>query len=175
MDAEFERRWRSRLPPFDGVTLTLPDYVALPLLQQILHIVVECLFAYRPDAFLYRLLDWHEHDGYVTEASPSSWQELRLLASSSKRLEAQFRRGDTYVREGFFPVERDYYLRFYVPDADDNPLFHEDEANHLEYGTLDVSGPQSLVTAIASAIQVVEDIPIEVVSSEGFFAQRYGG
>jgi hypothetical protein len=175
MDAEFERRRHKCLPPFDGVTLTLPDYVSLPLLQPILSIVVEWLFAYRPDAPLYRLLDWHEHDGYITEASPSSWQELRLLAASSERLEARFHLGDTYVREGFFPAERDYYLRVYVPDPDDNPLYHPDAANLIKYGTLDVSGPESLMSAIASAIEAVDDITIEVVPSETFFARSYGG
>jgi hypothetical protein len=41
MDAEFERRWRESLSPFDGATVALTQYLPLELLQQSLITVVE--------------------------------------------------------------------------------------------------------------------------------------
>src|SRR5689334_22058611 len=108
MDAEFERRWRNSLPPFDGLTVTLQDYLPLPLYRQVLFAIVERLYAYSADASLFRLLDWYEHDGFVKEAQPPSRQELRSLIASEGSLIDCFREGDSYVREGFFPAGRDY-------------------------------------------------------------------
>jgi hypothetical protein len=137
--------------------------------------VVERLFVYRPDADLYRLLDWHEHDGYINAATSCDWEELRSLVTSAERLEARFRLGDTYVREGFFPAERDFYLRFYVPDAYDNPFYQHDDPDLVPYGTLDVTGPESLITPIAEAMEAVAGSNVEVMSAKEFFDRSYSG
>jgi hypothetical protein len=175
MDAEFDRRWHNSLPPFDGLTVTLREYVSLPLLQPILVGIVDKLFAYRPNASLSRLLDWYEHDGFINAARPSSWQELRSIVTSPESLVARFHLGDSYVCEGFFPADRDFYLRFYIPDAYDNPFHQFDDPDLVHYGIFDVTGPESLVTPIAAAIEICEGCHVDIMLAKLFFNRRYSG
>lgn len=172
MDAEFEQRWRNSRDPFDGLTVTLSDYIPLALFQPALVAVVERLYAYRPNTRLFRLMDWHEHDGIILEAELSSWRELRSLAALKESLAACFRWGDTYVREGFFPAERDYYLRFYVPDPCNNPHY---EPHLVHSGILDVTCQHPLSTNIAEALIAAGVFNVETVPAKPFFDGRYSG
>ncbi len=166
MDAEFEHRWRAAQSPFDGLTVTARDYLPLPLLKQALGIVVACLASHRPDAELFRLRDWHEHDGFVSNASSSSWQDLRALIASEAALAACM--GDTYVREGLFPAERDYYLRLYVPEPWDNPCPYP-------CGMFDVTCPRSLAEEIIAAIKTAGICHVEARPAVAFFNESYRG
>ena len=172
MDIEFDRRWRNGVAPFDGLTITLRDFVSLPLLQPMVLSVVESLFASRPDAPLYHLLDWHEHDGFLTVARPSSWQEVYSLITSEANLVERFRLGDSYVREAFFPGQRDYYLRLYVPGIFDNPFHRHDAPSLVHYGNFDVTGPESIITKIAATLQAGEEGTVEILPAKTFFDHR---
>jgi len=168
MDAEFEQRWHSNLPPFDGLTVTLIDYIPLPLLQQSLIVVVDRLNSYQPDACLFRLLDWHTHDGFVLEAQPSSWQALRALAASEASLTACFYGGDTRVHEGFFPEERDWYLRFYVISPSEDSCL-------LQKGIFDLTCSQPLATTICKAFRTAGLSTLQTHPAKAFFDAQYKG
>jgi hypothetical protein len=120
MDLEFEHRWKAGLPPFDGSTLCLEDLLPLSRLQPVLQLVVARLRQFQPERELFSLLDWHEHDGFVNAAEDTSWEDLEWIVSSRYRLLGACT-GETYVRKGFFPADRDWYLRVYVPDDSDQP------------------------------------------------------
>src|SRR5438128_8993748 len=115
MDQEFERRWRAGLPPFDGVTLYHDDVVLLSLLRPVLTQVVETLLARRNTDEVLKVNDWHEHDGFITIPEPASWGELQAILESEQALRASSTR-DTYVSTGYFPPDRRFYLRIYIPD-----------------------------------------------------------
>lgn len=86
MDSEFDMRWRQAEAPFDGMTISLTDFVPLSTLRSMLIVAVSVLHAHCPHAPLFRLEDWHEHDGYVKEATPTTWQELQAALASMEAL-----------------------------------------------------------------------------------------
>jgi hypothetical protein len=174
MDAEFFQRWREGRAPFNGQTVTLKDFVPLATLRIALLQVVQQLQDYRPDAALFRLDDWHEHDGFVKEAEPATWQELDTLLTSEQTLKAAST-GETHVRRGYFPAERDYYLRLYVPGAYDNPFHAHDDPDLVDYGSFDVTCPEPLMRQIVIAVESAGRIDLEVIATQAFFDRGYGG
>ncbi len=160
--------------PFNGQTVTLKDFVPLAQLRQAVLQVVQQLRDYRPVDALFRLDDWHEHDGYINHANPATWQELDALLTSEQTLKAAST-GETYVRRGYFPAERDYYLRLYIPDTYDNPFHSDDDPNLVDYGLFDVTCQEPLAHQIAEAVGVIEAIELEVIAAQAFFDRSYGG
>lgn len=174
MDAEFEIRWRDGRSPFDGTTVALTEYVPLATLREALVIAVRHLREYRPTATLWRLEDWHAHDGYVTEAELSTWQELDSMLISIEGMKAAST-GDTYVRRGYFPAERDYYLRLYVPDAYDNPVHEHHDPDLVDYGLFDLTCQSPMAKLIAEEISATGTQWIELVPAKEFFDRSYSG
>lgn len=174
MDSDFERRWRNGLPPFDGLTVTLDKYIPLTLLRQGLAVIVQSLHGSSHEDALLRLADWHEHDGFVSETEPASWQELEALLVSEETLKTASL-GDTYVRRSFFPSGRDWYLRIYVPDVYDNPFHSHDDPNLVHCGIFDVSCQASLVGQIAKDLESTHIANVVTTPAKEFFDSSYGG
>ena len=171
MDADLDRLWREGQRPFDGLTVTSNDYVPLPLFQQALVAVVERLYTYRPEASLFHNMDWHEHDGFLSKANSYSWKKLRDLVASIENLHERFYPADTYVRDGIFPAERDYLLRYYVDFPDATPW----EPTPLPTGIIDVTCQQTLALQIESAMQTAGVSNTEILPAKAFFDSRYAG
>jgi hypothetical protein len=174
MDQEFERRWRHRLPPFDGVTLSPPDLLPLPALRPGLSAIVEVLQRRWPNTRLFTLHDWHEHDGYVTVAQPSSWEVLRGFLASDEAL-ATCSAGDTYVSVGFFPEDRGFYLRIYVPHDSDNPYYAADDPHLLPFVTYDVTCGGAVAAAVVQAIEMAGESAVERDPAAEYFDRGYSG
>jgi hypothetical protein len=82
---------------------------------------------------------------------------------------------DTYVRRGYFPAERDYYLRLYVPDAYDNPFHEHDDPYLVDYGLFDLTCQCSMAERIAEEIGATRIHGIGLVSAKEFFDRSYSG
>ena len=67
----FERRWRAGEAPFNGWTFAPADVLLLSTLRLVLQAVVGELEVAYQGVPLYRLLDWHAHDGHLTSAAPT--------------------------------------------------------------------------------------------------------
>ena len=173
MDSEFDRRWRATEAPFDGVTVALKGFTPLTDLRKVLVVMVDVLHAHHPDVPLLGLRDWHEHDGFLTEAHPSSWGELRSLLASEAALRGASA-GDTYVRTAFFPEGRDFLLRLYVPDDYDNPFHDYDDPSLVPYGVFDVTCPEPLVLRVRGAAQGA-GADVQVTPAKAFFDANYSG
>ncbi|MGI4791661.1 MAG: hypothetical protein ACRYFS_22795 [Janthinobacterium lividum] len=173
MDSEFDTRWRMAGKPFDGVTVSLSDFAPLSDLRQMLIPVVEVLHAHEPEVRLFSLKDWHEHDGFVKEASPTTWQQLRALLVSENALKGAST-GDTYVRTGFFPERRDFLLRIYVPDIYDNPFHAHDDPNLSHCGIFDLTAQEPLALRVQEAAQEAGAI-VSVMPAREFFDRNYSG
>jgi len=171
MDAEFDRRWRESQPPFDGLTVTLNDYLPLPLFQKALVAVVERLYTYRPEAALFHMMDWHEHDGFIIEAHPYPWEKLRALVASMENIQDRFYLADTYVRDGIFPTDRNYLLRYYVDFPDATPW----EPTPLPAGIMDVTCQRPLALQIADVMRTAGISNPEILPAKVFFDSRYAG
>jgi hypothetical protein len=98
----------------------------------------------------------------------------RLLVVSTEGLKAAST-GDTYVRRGYFPAERDYYLRLYVPDAYDNPVHEHDDPNLVDNGLFDLTCQCSMAKLIAEEVSAAGLRGIDLVSAKEFFDRSYSG
>ncbi len=168
MDSEFNQRWRAALAPFDGVTIFLEEYAPLSDLRRVLAVVVDCLHTYSPAARLFRMLDWHEHDGYVTEAVPATWQELLAITASEDALKAASM-GDSYVRTAFYPEQRDFLLRFYVPDTSDSPFPAHDDRYLAHYGIFDLTCQERLAIQVRKIVQEEANLALKTMPAKAFF------
>jgi hypothetical protein len=174
MDAAFEHLWRQGLPPFDGVTLYSPEFLPLSALRKALQVIITHLQTLRPQARLFRLSDWHEHDGFVTTARPSSWEEMQALLASEERLYASSE-GDTYVRTAFFPDERDFYLRLYVEEDYDNPLHAQNASDFIRCGTWDITCEEPLAAQLSEVLQREAAGVVNKQSAKEYFDSGYIG
>jgi hypothetical protein len=165
MDDEFNQRWQRAESPFDGVTLFLADYVPLAALRTALTAVVTALHARYPHSRMFQLHDWHEHDGFVLEATPTTWDEIRAALASDGALERTCT-DDSYVRTAWFPEERDFLLRFHVRDLDDpSPVHH---------GIFDVTAREPLASRLREAVAEA-GTELSVLPAKAFFDRKYRG
>ena len=173
MDAELEQRWRAGMAPFDGVTLFVAEILRPPALRLALLAVIGRLKVVFPEARLFRLKDWHQHDGYVTRAEPTRWEELESWCATEETLYAA-QAGDTYVRVGVFPEDRTFYFRFYVEEhtsfgPQKGLSYHEGD------GDFDLTGSPDLVEAVAAALRERGMGGLETAPAREFFDARYAG
>lgn len=168
MTSALHTRWINKQPPFDGLTVSLAgdELAPLPALRQGLQILVgelERMFGDRP---LYAAADWHEHDGYISEAQTTSWDEVRSWLASDDALQAAGR-GDTYVRTAVLPEGAEFYLRFYIPGehANDYPE---------RRGNFDLTCQKEVAQSLAAALESNTALRLTSVPAEQFFDRSYG-
>jgi hypothetical protein len=169
MDEEMECRWRAGHSPFDGVILRHDELLPLPVLRRALTSVVQGLHERHGDPLLYKLHDWHEHDGYVIQPKVSSWQELHSMLSSDKALYAAST-GDTYVSTAFFPPDRTFYLRIYIPDEFDLP-----RDSREELGKFDLTCSVTLAESTRKAAEQAGDMALLTEPAKLYFNRTYAG
>ena len=169
MDGGLERRWREGAPPFDGQTVSFDteDLTPLTPLRHALLAVTPLLQERWPDAGLFTLDDWHDHDGYVTVGKPASWAKL-TAALASDDLFLTLSRGDYLVRMAFFPPTYVFYLRIYVPDASDNDYPER-------RGNFDVTCAPELAAELAECATNASDLAMTIQGARSFFDLRYSG
>ena len=169
MNGELERRWRSGSVPFSGQTLAFAaeDMMPLPTLRLALLAVVPRLQQLWPQAALCMLDDWHEHDGFVNEAKPASWQDLSVALVSDKAL-LTLSQGDWDVRRAFFPQTYDFYLRVYI-------LADYDNDYPEQRGDFDVTCASEPAAELAGLAASASGLPVVEYSVKSFFDHRYGG
>src|SRR5262249_12598751 len=106
--------------------------------------------------------DWLEHDGYVSEAQPATWSDLRAAVAT----EEAFRDAspcDTYVRRAWLG-DHSFYLRWhYYDDADTPPA-----------GDGDITADPAFV---GDAVRELAALGIEATTdgAAAFFQQRWNG
>jgi hypothetical protein len=149
--------------PFAGSTLHLSDLIPLSELQTLLANVVAYLKAEIPEATLLRHADWHEHDGYLTASSPTTWEDVVNLASSEESLYNQ-RPGDDFVQIGIYEANRAFYLRISVIEEDNDP-----EQFPGRLGSFDVSASEPLLSKLKNALHCES---LVVSEARPYFQQR---
>jgi hypothetical protein len=169
MTADLNTRWLAGLTPFDGITLSLGtgDLVPLPFLRRALRGLVERLQQRFPDEDLYTAEDWHEHDGYVSEARRTTWDGVRSWLASEEALYAAGS-DDTYVWIALFPEGLAFYLRFYIPrDAES-----EDPERR---GDFDLTCSRALVGELAVIAAAAEGLALAQEPAKAYFDRHSGG
>lgn len=167
MDAQLEQRWKDGKPPFDGSCLRLADHVPLPTLRSLLRAIVYELqqrLNHRP---LLKFDDWHEHDGYITEAQPADWAALDRVLLNDESLKHS-RHGDAYVRRAFYPDDLTFLLRYDVLDPDEEPELSE------PMGDCDLCVDADTIGRIRAKAERLANC-LEVVSAKEYFDKIYAG
>lgn len=167
VDSEYERRWMEGETPFDGLTMSTQDYIPVGVLRRALRTIVFHLQRRWGEADLFSLHDWHFHDSYVSTEKPIAWAEILAIVSTDENV-IDASPGDDQVFLGIFPEDRDWYLRFYVPEIDDLP-----GCEYLtRHGRFDLTGPSNLVKSLEREIQAtglqVKSIPAVAFFHRGF-------
>ena len=167
MDAQLEQRWKTGKPPFDGQCIRLNDHVPLPILRSILLTIVETLQQRTKDGSLFRFDDWHEHDGYVTEALSIDWATLEQVLANDQKLHHS-RHDDAYVRWAYYPDDLTFLLRYDVLDPDEEPELSEPK------GDCDLCADADIIGEIRAKIERFADC-LEVASAKEYFDGIYAG
>jgi len=167
MDQVFEMRWRASSPPFDGVTLCLPSPIALTDLRLSLEGIVNVLAWRYGRTGLYQFTDWHQHDGFITRATASSWDDLRNHLGSDHA----FRKVCPYelgLRTAFFSREREFLLRVSLSEA-------YDSTETFYHGVFDITCHETLAQRLIEAAVSVNPADLQIVPAKAFFDRCYGG
>ena len=117
MTPELQERLRESKAPFDGWCIHSGDDLTLSQLRQILAVTMPLLAPRYPKIFSF--YDWHEHDGFVLEAKPDSWDSLREQVSTERAL-FDSRDSDYAVYVAVYSPTFDWLLRYNVDDADES-------------------------------------------------------
>ena len=167
MDRNLEQRWRTAQAPFDGVTLDTDDGLPLSALRQVLGQTTSLLRRLFPSVTLSVLEDWHDHDGFVKEASPIGWTEVETMFASDEDLYAH-RNGETAVRTGIYPDNLAFYLRFWVPEEYDND-------HDTPWGYFDVTCADATGDKLATEIRPLLPCDLRRSPAKAFFDRTYSG
>ena len=176
MDRELERRRRASEPPFGGTTLYTANFLSVYDLRRILSPVVLLLRTDFGEEQLWRLADWHEHDGYLNTAESTAWSSLFAMVESDDALQSGAAQPDTYVRTAFFPSGYAFLLRLYIPAPEDTPFASLDGPDPIPGGVFDLSGNDTLISRVTTAVIGAADGGVlRTETASGFFDSSYSG
>jgi hypothetical protein len=166
MDREFDRRLLEGVAPFDGRTVSSESEGSIETLRAALLAVFEVLHGGWGDRELLWFADWIWHDDYLGEASPMTWERVRLALSSDEALIGTCQDND-HVFTAVFPESREWYLRFGGHrDYDFKAKVFRDYV-----GEFDLTGHPDLVAMVAERL-TSRGIATRVSDPDAFF-QRH--
>lgn len=116
MTPDLEQRWKQAQMPFDGKIVTSGVDSSMQTLLKALEYFTKLLDANPQNFYLYH--DWHEHDGYLTQAKPISSIKLKNMVANEQSLRASMN-GEAEVRTAVYPQSNEWLMRWYI-DPDDS-------------------------------------------------------
>jgi hypothetical protein len=171
MDRATEHCWRTKQPPFDGLTI-YTDLLPTSTLIRAAAVLVDVLDHQTACQQLQTFEDWHEHDGYNKDGVATSWAQLRETVDDERTFR-EMSPEDDYVRRAWLPEDASFYLRWlwYRAEPTSRPVETTDPA---EGGDLDLSASADLITEATRSL-AAEGIESHVVDSAEFFNSRWAG
>jgi len=168
MDEILENSWKNRTKPFDNESLCLNDLVRISDLRQSILAIFEILQIRYGNEELFVNDDWHEHDGFITPSRKTSWQLIEETLKSDKSL-YESRHGDFCVYNLLFTRNRDFVLRIYVSDEDDDTEYPG------IWGEFTVTSAPELLKEIFDSLPKAVLEKIEYKNSHEMFSKSYAG
>ena len=117
MTPELQHRLDSVLAPFDGVCIHSVGDLTLSQLRELLAATGSVLATSYPVIHSYH--DWHEHDGYIVDPKPVSWDIIHSAIANDRTL-FDSRDDDFEVRIAFVPPTFDWLLRYNIDQDDES-------------------------------------------------------
>lgn len=138
MNKPLQQRLESGDAPFAGTTLYLsPPPDSREAMVRMIAIAVKVLQRRHERNRLYVLNDWYEHDGYITDERPCSWDEIACWTQTPEHLAASCS-GDWRVHTLVYSEDFGFCFRYWI-DVDDDQ----------EHG-FDVCGDEDTLREIAT-------------------------
>ncbi len=145
MDMNLNNCWKSAARPFDNMSLCLNGLVEIGELREAIRSIVTVLNEKHKDQELLVNDDWHEHDGFITQNRKTTWHSIKRTIKSNELL-YESREGGLCVYTLVFNEDRDFALRYYVLDEDD------DEEYPVTWGDFTLSGETELLEEICTRL-----------------------
>ena len=156
------------MPPFDGDCLHCDDQIELCQLRTLLTEIVNLVSANSSETSLYRLDDWHEHDGIITERTVVDWDSIDKIHVSDDSL-YESRHGDSYVNWAHYPDDCSFLIRFDLLDADEAPKYPG------IWGYCDLCAASSLIQTVKFAAPDSIGSKLAITNAKDYFDQHYAG
>jgi hypothetical protein len=163
MDTYLHYAWQLSRAPFAHETLHCIDELPLYELSRLLALLVSSLKEQYGAIPLLHVVDWHEHDGYITQNQTVDWAFLHALVLSPEALFTKVPR-DEYVRLGFYDPQGTFYLRLFVADGQESLI--------ASCGEFDLSGSRTLIQSTQTLLACDS---LQVSNAKQYFDARYGG
>lgn len=113
--------------------------------------------------------DWHEHDGYVTTATPTTWDDLAAAVANDEAF-LRWSPEDDLVRRAWLADDGSFYLRWFMYDERSDLT----SADPPVGGDVDLTGRSELVEAGREALAEL-GVGTEVAPASAFFRSRWAG
>lgn len=165
MTPELQQRWQSGVRPFDGMVVATCDEPTLADVLEILLFVFERLRNQNHNISV--IADWHEHDGFLTHPTRTTWDEIATRLSSTESF-YQSRNIDDYVRIALFPDSLEWLLRYNIEDTEQD---YSDAWCDLDFSCTPESPSHSLINELNSNWPGYTDVS----PAKKFFDSSYGG
>lgn len=115
MTPELQDRWQRAAPPFDGRTFATCDEPTVSDVLDMLRFIVPSVAA-NSDR-LFRFVDWHGHDGFITEPTLVDLATI-LLDLRSPETFIKSVSDDDYVLTAIYSDSYDWLLRYGITYSD---------------------------------------------------------
>ncbi len=132
MDSILNALWPSGKRPFCGETIYPVDDVLVGDAIVAIPSALDHIGLYYPACTLFSLDDWHEHDGFVVSAKPTTIEMLRAELSTPESY-VSFHSDDCAVYRAVYPDTLDFVLRYSLWEADGTDQAPVDRGVHWTF------------------------------------------
>ena len=132
MDAILEPLWQSGMKPFHDETIYPTRAVFVREATVAMQSALDHISQYYPDTKLFAFDDWHEHDGFLVSAQPTTIEVLREQVSSPTHFVSDHS-DDFAVYRAVYPEGLDFLLRYSLSEADEPDQDDSDREVHWTF------------------------------------------
>lgn len=173
MDSSLFKRWQQQEPPFNQMVLYPQNPLSLPQFNMILFILIDELKAIMSDTPLFHFLDWHEHDGWIIEATPANWDIVSEYATKLLfpiAIEEAYT-DDVDVYHAYYPEDFSFLLRVDTFSEEDGYEVPWDGA----FGRFDFTASLHLVSRIRVRLETKMHLDFMIEPAQSYFDRTYAG
>ncbi len=168
MTETLEAAWRGTRSPFSGQTIHTTDVLGWAAFQVASAAVLQHCQLVSPDEPLFRSLDWHCHDGFVTDSTVTDWTEIAVALQSADTLRA-ITSDDFEVYCAVHPASLAFLWRICLESSEDWP---SPDSPILSF---DFTGAPEVIASLERSFIAIDGLPFAVRDAKPYFDRRYAG
>jgi hypothetical protein len=169
MDHLLLRAWREGLPPFHGDTLWAEDMAFEQVVECALWIVLNLEQRTTSQGQLFKLDDWHEHDGFPKEAVVVSLQDIQLALTTPSSL-LDFCTDESNVCAAIYPESVEFLWRIGLDEwASDRNVANGSKGQRWRF---DFSTANDRLVELRTVLNSVQNIDLNIEPTTHFFNRK---